>query len=319
MWMKAWLLTAALTAVLLVGAEGTWRALGHRPSVVDDDALWAEQRSRVYRPGAIVLTGMSRIQLDISSEVLAERFGRSRIARLEVSLRHPLSALYDLSVDPDFKGTVIASVSAPWMRPRTYPGLDREFAYYRDRFGWNVRTNRWIASWVQSTLVAVNPLVSLRAVLVGRFSGNRRLPEPAYIITRRDRSRLADYDRYSQLADFAKRIESVSRRRHREKKPTPAQFLFSLSPIEPAVSRIEARGGRVVFVRLPTSGAIWELDQEHYPKARYWDRFAARTRARTLHFKDDPVLAAFRCRDGSHLDSRDVGPFTERLLDVLDL
>jgi hypothetical protein len=73
----------------------------------------------------------------------------------------------------------------------------------------------------------------------------------------------------------------------------------------------------VIFVRFPTSGVLWELEEQRYPRKDYWDVFAAESRAATVHFKDYPALARFQCPDGSHLDYRDAVPFTKALAEIL--
>ena len=57
--------------------------------------------------------------------------------------------------------------------------------------------------------------------------------------------------------------------------------------------------------------------KEHFPKAQFWDRFAADTRAVPVHFLDVPTLAHFECPDLTHIDERDAPRFTEALLDEL--
>jgi hypothetical protein len=87
--------------------------------------------------------------------------------------------------------------------------------------------------------------------------------------------------------------------------------------IEPAVKELQARGGRVVFVTLPSTGEMWDLGQRLFPKEEYWDRFAIATSAVTIHFRDVPTLRATRCPDNFHLDFRDADKFTNNLVDEL--
>jgi hypothetical protein len=69
----------------------------------------------------------------------------------------------------------------------------------------------------------------------------------------------------------------------------------------------------VVFVRYITTGEHYELDEKYYPKSKYWDQFAKKTEAVTIHFKDVPELSNFECPDTSHLDFRDAPRFTVSL------
>ena len=86
-WLKTWLLTIVLTLALLGSWELTLRRMGHRPNVIDDEALWASQRDRVYTHGgekSIVLIGDCRIQLGLVPEVLGDIFHDRRVVQLAV-------------------------------------------------------------------------------------------------------------------------------------------------------------------------------------------------------------------------------------------
>jgi len=69
-----------------------------------------------------------------------------------------------------------------------------------------------------------------------------------------------------------------------------------------------------VFVRLPSTGAVWELEQTYFPREFYWDVLVQNTPADTLHFRDVPEMAVLPCPDGSHLDARQAEAFTRVLV-----
>ena len=74
----------------------------------------------------------------------------------------------------------------------------------------------------------------------------------------------------------------------------------------------------MAFVRFPTAGQYWKYDERYYPRERYWDHFAARSSAVTLHFRDAPALNGFELPDMSHLNSWDAPAFTAGLIRALD-
>jgi len=88
--------------------------------------------------------------------------------------------------------------------------------------------------------------------------------------------------------------------------------------VELMVQRIRQRGGQVVFVRYPTTGEHYEMDVKAYPKKLYWDHFASKTSAVTIHFADVPSLRGFDCPDTAHLDYRDAPRFTLALAEELE-
>jgi hypothetical protein len=68
---------------------------------------------------------------------------------------------------------------------------------------------------------------------------------------------------------------------------------------------------------MPTCDERWTSDETVFPKARFWDQLAARTRAISIHFKDYPELSKFACPDTSHIASKDAPEFTRGVLAIL--
>ena len=69
-------------------------------------------------------------------------------------------------------------------------------------------------------------------------------------------------------------------------------------------------------------GKVWDIEEELYPRAKYWDKFARSQSSLCIHFTDFPSLAKFNCPEGSHLDYREVPAFSSkfaRLLKVLQV
>ena len=107
-----------------------------------------------------------------------------------------------------------------------------------------------------------------------------------------------------------------------------------LKRIEEMVSKIQARGGRVIFVVLPTTGAVHAIgyfcssiactapvvlpttgavhaiEEQKYPREKYWDVMAAHTKAISIYCSDYPSLSNFNSPDGLHLDYHDAKTFT---------
>ena len=86
-----------------------------------------------------------------------------------------------------------------------------------------------------------------------------------------------------------------------------------IGSIKDDVERIRARGGRVVFVRFPSTGPLRELELEMWPREAYWDRLIRETGAPGIHFEDHSELMEFECPEWSHLTRSDAVSFTRRL------
>ena len=85
-----------------------------------------------------------------------------------------------------------------------------------------------------------------------------------------------------------------------------------------SVRAIEARGGRVIFVRFPSAGKLLELKNSRTPRAQLWERLLKETGAPGVHFEDYPALSAYPCPEWSHLSAEDVPKFTTDLIRVME-
>jgi hypothetical protein len=84
-----------------------------------------------------------------------------------------------------------------------------------------------------------------------------------------------------------------------------------------AVTKIVARGGRVIYIRFPSSGGVLAAERIKFPRAETWDALLAVTGAPGIHFEDHPELASFQCVEWSHLSATDSVEFTRRLVPLL--
>jgi hypothetical protein len=73
----------------------------------------------------------------------------------------------------------------------------------------------------------------------------------------------------------------------------------------------------VVFVVLPRTGLVAEIERRQYPRDRFFDPFLMAVGVPGLHFEDVPALRQVHCPDGSHLDYRDRASFTAALVRAL--
>jgi hypothetical protein len=309
-----------LAVALLTGWEGVLRSLGHRPTVVDDMALWAAQRDRVYgdcceKP--IVLLGDCRMQLDFVPQIMAGQFPGHRVIQLAIEQTSPAAVLRDLAADERFNGVVVCAVNGRLLCRDMWESQQPYVDYYHKKHDLNERLNRFLASALQARLTFLHPQLRLDKLVIGLLKTGR-LPSPFYIETRADRSRLADY---SHVDIQAYRQWALGRDQWlcaNKMLPTSVLWLREAQEIEKWVRTIQARGGQVIFVQFPTTGEHLRYDEYMFPKAQFWDAFAAQTSAPCIHFRDLPQLSTFDCPDWSHLDRKDAPRFTLELAKVLE-
>jgi hypothetical protein len=153
---------------------------------------------------------------------------------------------------------------------------------------------------------------------VRRFLTPETRPRPDAICTsfRRDRQW-----HFQEMADIrGMRLSATARYREdyaRGNFPPWSSLRTEVEDINAMVRNLRARGGNVVFVRAPSSGDRWDLEEQYHPKASNWDQFATASIAPCLHFRDYAAMRDCQCPDESHLDARDSPRFTRSLIDEL--
>ena len=83
------------------------------------------------------------------------------------------------------------------------------------------------------------------------------------------------------------------------------------------VETIRARGGEVVFLRCPSTGAFREAEAGGFPRERFWDVLLQEADAVGVHFEDHPTLQDVRVPEWSHISASDTDRFTAALIGIL--
>jgi len=315
---------ALLLSLLFVGVwEGSWRVRGFTPSLNDDAGLWALTRAKgsTRARESIILIGGSRMQVGFNLDACAQKTG-VRPIQLAIDGNSPIPVLRHLANDQSFRGIIISDFMEEYLRALVDPAAAQEVGVpeqwikqYEERSIFSVFEWR-MGALVQGTFVYRVPDLSPRNVIGSLRRG--QLPSPSYAVVDAERSRRADYSKLD-IEEHRKRRQEIVREEYaRTPRLSVPEFTEGAKRLRELVERIRSRGGDVIFVRFPTTGMHWEMDNQRYPKSEYWDGVAAQTKLTMIHFKDYPSLSAFDCPDESHLDYRDTGRFTDALLEILD-
>ncbi len=327
--------------ILLMGAallELRLDALGYRPTALDSRQRWQHERARAAALGkdALILVGASRFQLGLDLDVLRRETGLEPVQlALDGSAGEPVLA--GLANDPRVRGTILFDYYDHAIGMRGGVAEEMEQAYGRGVS----RIDLWrhpaaliegaLTTWMHERLRAyadgADPLTSLH---------RRALPAvPArqYLTTQPDRSRLADYTLVDMPEFYYRRVartlgETIDVRSphaesdlaHRVGRLVPAEdtgLVDAARRVGDDVARIHARGGRVIFVAMPSSGMVREIEMRRYPRERFWTRFLTEVGATGIHAAQENALVGYACPDGSHLDLRERGSFTRSLAAIL--
>lgn len=307
----------ALAVGLLAPYEVVLRRLGFVPSVSEDARLWALARGRVRPddPDEVVVVGSSRVRSALDTVRLAEAFGRPPVL-LAVNASGCVPVLRDLAEDESFRGRIICEVTPAYF----FKGLAAAGQGPQADFVQRYRSQTAEAPFEERLQIVVQEALAFRLSRLGpreilrSLADEGRWPETSHTRTFADRSTFADYAK----ADLPRL------RRLREEEAlgvgagaAPEQLRRDLAAIAALVRRIQAHGGRVVFVMLPTGGRVRQIEDQGFPRRVYWDALVAATGAPAVHWLDYPELHGFGSPDGSHIDPRDATEFTRRLVPIL--
>jgi hypothetical protein len=332
---KTLLKSAILTLFIVVAAIISWemylRNRGEIVSYDDGSPFWANNRAMVYESStdAIVYIGSSRIKYDLDIATW-NKLTNIKAVQLAVEGSSPRPALEDLANDPNFKGRLIVDVTEAMFFTNGGP-LDKNLLAYIKYFH-----DRTLAQ--QASFILNKPLegqfvfldknfFSLSGQLDGLEIPSRKgvFMMPIFPIgfnrTTADRQEfmtpefVADTNQTNKVkgiwAGFAEMGKNAP--------PMPAAALDAIfESVKKATDKIKARGGEVLFVRTPSSGALLMGENMGFPREKYWDRLLTYTNCPGIHFLDYPAIAHFECPELSHLSQPDAEIFTKHFIAILE-
>ena len=333
-WMLLALASVVITTVLTLGWELYCRGMGYEPSINDSPDLWASRRVVLdEEPSRTVLIGSSRMLFDFDMDVYEQGMGE-RPLQLATVGTNPLPYLEHLADHPEFSGTVIVGVvPGLFMAPGGPPvaAANKHLDRYRN---WSPtqKIGHYLARVLERRLAFLNHEdLTLSQLLVKLKFPNREQvkvpPElPPYFHE-------VDEERQGGMTDFAANSTALQKRIQQIWLPlfTPPPPKKGSSPEEQmaehkkmgkltfdrakkAVDTIRERGGKVVFLRLPSTGELRALENKFTPRKKIWDHLLHTTEALGIHFEDYPQLSGFDCPEWSHLNQNDATEFTRRLI-----
>ena len=332
-----WRGLAFAAAWLTLGATVAWeircRAWGYAPGLNNTSDLWADAREQV-KPDSIVVIGDSRALYDTDLDTLERGLGRRPVQLALVgSCAYPI--LENLANDESFHGTVISSlIPLIWLAPppsRPYSNSLRALNRYHHR---NVaqRAGHHLGMFLeehaafmrQEDLTLERLLEHVTVPNRAAFHPPPALPPYFQTIARDRRTRMADA--CVQPGPLQDRIKNGWLPLFTPPPPPPfvppeafakgmgAAIEQRFPDTAAAVKKIQARGGKVVFVRFPVSGPLKEFEDKLTPKAGPWTRLINESGAPGIYFEDYSELAGFTCPEWSHLSGPDSEEFTRRLV-----
>ena len=335
---QPWRGIAVIVVLVVIAATAAWefysRSIGYAPTLNDNEDLWTLARRKV-KPESIVIIGDSRAWFDVDLDEIQKGLGKRPVElAMPGSCGYPVLA--DLAKDENFHGTIICSVVPRlFFAPPGTPPMERGEKAVRRFHAQTLaqRASQYLAMPLEERVAFLKQEeLTLDDFLKRLPIPNRpgalvppRLPPYFGTIDRERRARMIE-ECARPGSELAKQIQQIWIPLFTPPPPPTyipkEQFMAKMmEAIEDrfrdtiaAVEKIRARGGKVVFVRLPHSGGLKDLEGRVTPRAQTWDPLLKRTGVPGIHFQDFPELAGFNCPEWSHLSAGDSVEFTRRLV-----
>jgi len=323
-----------LTLVLVIVAVASWeiyvRSKGFDTSYDDNPALWSDKRAMVYEPAdkATVFIGSSRIKFDLDIPLWEQTTGDHAI-QLACVGSSPRPILENLADDKNFKGKLVVDVTEVLFfnnSPNSVEAPNDNIKYYKDRTPAQ-RGSFMVNRLLESQLAFLDKdRLSMNAKLDKLQIPNRKgvfsfpiFPDE-FGRVRFDRQEFMT-DRFAGDTVERNKVKAIWRFFASMSKEPPAsggKLDSIMSSVKASVDKITARGGKVIFVRTPSSGGFLMGEKMGFPKEKYWDRLLVETKCQGIYFADYPAIANFECPEESHLSQPDALVFTKNFIKILN-
>ncbi|MBL7793801.1 MAG: hypothetical protein JNK77_15845 [Saprospiraceae bacterium] len=327
---QAALLSLAIATLFVLSWEGFLRIRGYIPTFNDDKALWADKRKEVYQPAdeATVFIGSSRIKFALDIPTWEKLTGEQAV-QLALVGTSPILALHDLANDEAFTGKVIIDVTEGLFfsqNPAFHGSAKEAIAYYHQQ-----TPSEKVSSAINFALESKLALLEERRFSLNTLLNDLPLPNRAGVFqfpafpkgfewTTADRQTYMSEMFLLNPADIKRQTDIWTMLLMSD--PTPPisgeALAQVLNEIKTSVDKIRSRGGKVVFVRTPSSGPMEEGEHKVFPRDQYWDRMLAVSNSPGIHYKDYPETAAYICPEWSHLSPADAIDYTGHLVKQLE-
>ncbi len=292
--------------------------------------LWAWQRNLVRKApkNTIVLLGSSRMAFGFDQDEWVRCGGHSRPFMLAWPGGCPRPHLHDLATDGSFRGTVLVGVAPDLF----FCGPDQKYPM-RVKHQVSLARNWGPADEIEQRIrFIIEPWLSVllkgETSLLARLRYSFQLPQrDGQLPAMRPRmfARCDRHGRMRMVEGFEKRPDDMMAVQRWLQSWEP-QMAFYPTPdpesivnsVVKDVDAIRQRGGKVIFVRYPSTGYMRDQERKTRPRSEYWDRLIADTGCPSVHFEDHDELRNFDCPEWSHLTQSDAIKFTHRLYAIIN-
>lgn len=329
---KTFIITTILSLVVIGIWELFWRSQGVYPTLDDNEALWAMQRSRVEEASSnnVLLMGSSRVLFDIQLNEWEAQTGIRPIQLASVG-SSPLPIFHDVVTNTNFAGTIVVGVTpglffsttAPNAQPWQWP--QSKVDYYKKRTYAQI-SNHILSLPLQKNLAFLSDDQGIDGIkleeLVGKINIGNRIIDP-----------MPPFHEFGEIAEDRNNVMkqiTVTDTAYANSVIKVWQFFMKGAASGPPPDKastmtfflndlkvFEARGGRVILIRCPSSGSVRLGENMGVPRASFWNDLVKQANVPSYHFEDYNNLKGLICPEESHLSEEDAQYFTTELVKIM--
>ena len=335
-WRLAWILCLALVMVGVAGWEMLARSMQHLPGDFDETvnfaAQWAEERRKLDEPDhgyRVVLLGSSRMLWNADLDILEEELG-TRPLQLAIAGTSPALMLEDLVNNTDFDGLVLVGVTTFLFNRLDEGFFGGQALEWYDNPSPSERSSVRLHTFLSAHFGFLDDGFKLFE-LIDHYSqlperdGAFDLSSGIWKLGRHTEDRQTDmwapvevegsFDNAQILAFW---MQGLSR-----DPETPERMAeIADSAVEffaPLVDQLRARGGDIVFIRMPSGGKYLDHDLATNYRELTWQPMTEGIDAVWLNAMDDPALSTeLQIPEWSHLSRQSQDDFSRRIVPVIE-
>lgn len=320
----------AVVVALTAAWEVYWRGKALIPGDFKNTAgLWTQQR-RKAKDDATVIIGSSRVLFDIDLDIWEELAG-IRPVQLALEGTSPRIFLKDLADDEEFHGTVIVGVTTVLFFTEE-GGLRAEVLDYAKDESPSQKLGHLLSLPLERTFAffeeQTRPKRQMQIAPFPLREGMKPRFDPRKLeIMGVDRnaemwSRVVTDERYQKEAQgqWLLAFEAFAPPPGPDGAPPPPMpdeaINAVISSVNADIEKIRARGGDVVFVRAPYTGPFADVEDNGFPRERFWDPLLEQTNSAGVTFHDHTELQGLTLPEWSHLSPEDAKKYTRALVPI---
>ncbi|HUS01053.1 MAG TPA: hypothetical protein VMY77_04965 [Chitinophagaceae bacterium] len=325
------MLAIVLVLISIISWEFYLRSKHYPISYNDDESLWSTKRKEVYKPtnDETIFIGSSRIKFDLDIPTWEKLTGEKPI-QLSFVGTSPRPLLDDLAKDKNFKGKVILDVTEGLFFGRNTKRTEKSaidgIEYYKkwtpaEKFSFYV--NYILESgfvFLDKNKFSLNALLDDLPFPKRKGIVERSIFPRAFGMNTSDRQSFMSqiFLNDTLLQEKQKKNWAINGNLNKSPGVQGDSLLAIFKQVKFSIDKIKARGGQVLFVRTPSSGAYLDAEKINFPRQKYWDSLLLFTNCHGIYFEDYPETAHFVCPEWSHLTSTDAVIYTKALINILE-